>query len=95
MKNYIHLILFFLFFSSNSFAQNELKSKFQVFMSKETEEINTYTQKVLNIVPDSVAINKNAKLKIIFPKFFGDFAFEVKATRPIPVYGTPGLVDHF
>ncbi len=76
MKNYIHLILFFLFFSSNSFAQNELKSKFQVFMSKETEEINTYTQKVLNIVPDSVAINKNAKLKIIFPKFFGDFAWD-------------------
>ena len=29
------------------------------------------------------------------PQFFGDFAFEVKATRPIPVYGTPGLVDHF
>lgn len=31
----------------------------------------------------------------VTPQFFGDFAFEVKATRPIPVYGTPGLVDHF
>lgn len=29
------------------------------------------------------------------PQFFGQFGFDVKATRPIPTYGTPGFVDHF
>ncbi|WP_298147779.1 major capsid protein [uncultured Acinetobacter sp.] len=29
------------------------------------------------------------------PIFFGDIWFNEKAIRPIPVYGTPGLVDHF
>ena len=29
------------------------------------------------------------------PHFYGDIWFNEKAIRPIPVYGTPGLVDHF
>lgn len=27
-------------------------------------------------------------------QFFGDFAFNIKATRPMPMYSIPGLVDH-
>lgn len=29
------------------------------------------------------------------PQFFGMFVFNVRATRPMPTYGTPGMVDHF
>lgn len=29
------------------------------------------------------------------PQFFGDFMFNIRWTRPIPTYGTPGLIDHF
>lgn len=29
------------------------------------------------------------------PAFVGDFYFEMKAARPMPVYGTPGMLDHF
>lgn len=30
-----------------------------------------------------------------YPEFFGDFWFEFKCTRPMPVYSVPGLIDHF
>lgn len=30
-----------------------------------------------------------------YPDFFGDFWFEFKCTRPMPVYSVPGLIDHF
>lgn len=29
------------------------------------------------------------------PQFFADFWFELKTSRPMPVYSVPGLVDHF
>lgn len=29
------------------------------------------------------------------PHFIGDFFFDLKTTRPIPLYGTPGMLDHF
>lgn len=29
------------------------------------------------------------------PQFFADFWFDLKTSRPIPVYSVPGLVDHF
>lgn len=29
------------------------------------------------------------------PQFFADFWFDLKASRPMPVYSVPGLVDHF
>lgn len=29
------------------------------------------------------------------PAFVGDFWHKIKCTRPMPLYGTPGLVDHF
>lgn len=29
------------------------------------------------------------------PPFIGDFWHKIKCTRPMPLYGTPGLVDHF
>lgn len=29
------------------------------------------------------------------PQFFADFWFDLKTTRPMPVYSVPGLVDHF
>lgn len=29
------------------------------------------------------------------PHFISDFYFQIKAARPMPVFGTPGLIDHF
>lgn len=29
------------------------------------------------------------------PQFIGDFAFNIKAARPMPLYGIPGNLDHF
>jgi len=29
------------------------------------------------------------------PQFIGDFYFKMRAARPMPVYGVPGMVDHF
>lgn len=29
------------------------------------------------------------------PHFISDFYFRIKAARPLPVFGTPGLIDHF
>jgi len=29
------------------------------------------------------------------PQFFGDFYFDLKCARPMPVYGVPGMIDHF
>lgn len=29
------------------------------------------------------------------PKFIGDFWFRTRCARPMPVYGVPGLIDHF
>lgn len=29
------------------------------------------------------------------PEFIGDFYFKMRTARPMPVYGVPGLIDHF
>lgn len=29
------------------------------------------------------------------PEFIGDFYFKMRCARPMPVYGVPGLIDHF
>jgi hypothetical protein len=29
------------------------------------------------------------------PDFFGDFYFNLRCVRPMPLYGVPGLIDHF
>lgn len=29
------------------------------------------------------------------PHFIGDFYFKMTCARPMPVYGVPGLIDHF
>lgn len=29
------------------------------------------------------------------PQFIGDFYFQMRTARPMPVYGVPGLIDHF
>jgi hypothetical protein len=29
------------------------------------------------------------------PQFIGDYYFKVRTARPMPVYGVPGLIDHF
>lgn len=29
------------------------------------------------------------------PQFIGDFHFRMRSARPMPVYGVPGLIDHF
>ena len=29
------------------------------------------------------------------PEFLVDMLFEVSATRPLPVFGVPGMIDHF
>jgi len=29
------------------------------------------------------------------PHFIGDFYFDLKCTRPMPLYGVPGMLDHF
>lgn len=29
------------------------------------------------------------------PQFFGDFYFDLKCSRPMPLYSVPGLIDHF
>lgn len=29
------------------------------------------------------------------PNFIGDFYFQMRCARPMPVYGVPGLIDHF
>lgn len=29
------------------------------------------------------------------PEFIGDFYFKLRCARPMPVYGVPGLIDHF
>lgn len=30
-----------------------------------------------------------------YPQFFGDFWFDFKCHRPMPVYSVPGMIDHF
>lgn len=29
------------------------------------------------------------------PQLIGDFWFQMRCARPMPVYGVPGLIDHF
>ena len=57
-------------------AQNSIKNTYRVFLSKDTFLINTYSDKTLNIVADSIPIYKNATIKITFPKFFSNFAWD-------------------
>lgn len=75
MKRLMPFIVFFLFHLPIN-AQASLKSSFRVFLSKDTFLINSYSDRVLNIVADSVPIYKNAKIKVTFPKYFTNFAWD-------------------
>lgn len=74
MKKFLFLLL-----SSISFfvsAQNSLKDDFSIYLDNDTAIINTYSSKTLYIIADSTPIYKNAKVKVIFPRFFGDYAWD-------------------
>lgn len=49
---------------------------------------------------NSVFIEENAPFARVVavpsePMFIGDFYFRMRCARPMPVYGVPGLIDHF
>ena len=74
MKNL--LIFLVCFIPVSVFSQNSVKDDFRVYLDKDTVLTNTYTAKTLYIIADSSPIYKNAKIKVIFPKFFDDFAWD-------------------
>jgi hypothetical protein len=70
-------ILFLVLFYVNAMGQDaNLKKSCRVYLSKDTFTINTYSDRILNIIPDSMPLNKNAIIKVVFPKFFGEYAWD-------------------
>jgi hypothetical protein len=63
------IFLSFLILFSTSLSAADLNKKYAVYLENDTVSINTYTPKIINIVADSNSIYKNAKIKVIFPKF--------------------------
>lgn len=74
MKYFLTLFLFL--FSFTVFSQVTVKDDFRIYLDKDTVLTNTYSAKTLYIIADSTPIYKNAKIKVIFPKFFDDFAWD-------------------
>jgi hypothetical protein len=74
MKKY--LFVFFVVISVVVSAQNSIKDDFRIQLQTDSFLINTYSAKTLYIIADSTPIYKNAKIKVIFPKFFGDYAWD-------------------
>ena len=67
MKKY--LFVFFVVISVVVSAQNSIKDDFRIQLQTDSFLINTYSAKTLYIIADSTPIYKNAKIKVIFPKF--------------------------
>lgn len=74
MKNLF--LLFICFFTVSVFSQNTVKDDFRIYLDKDTALTNTYSPKTLYIIADSTPIYKNAKIKVIFPKYFDDYAWD-------------------
>lgn len=74
MKN--GLLILFLLVTTSVFSQPSLKDDFRIYLENDTVMINTYSSKTLYIIADSTPIYKNAKVKVIFPKFFGEYAWD-------------------
>lgn len=74
MKKY--LLVLFLPLSLWCCAQNSIKDDFRIYLDKDTVSVNTYSPKTLYIIADSTPIYKGAKIKVIFPKFFGEYAWD-------------------
>lgn len=55
---------------------NNTTNYFRAYLENDTVVIGTNTQKKLYIIADSTAIIKQAKIKIIFPKCFSEFAWD-------------------
>lgn len=70
------IFLSFLILFSTSLSAADLNKKYAVYLENDTVSINTYTPKIINIVADSNSIYKNAKIKVIFPKIFSEFAWD-------------------
>ena len=89
MKKSIIILSFIL----NVFSIYAGTNKFHAFLTQDTFLINTTSQKILNIVADSTPIYKNAKLKIAFPKYFSEFAWEGMVWITIPPNLRPGYLQ--
>jgi len=63
-------------FLRNSHAQNNTTSAFRVVLLNDTVTCNTSTEKKLYIIADSTSINKDAIIKIAFPKAYTDYAYD-------------------
>lgn len=74
MKNL--LLILACFVSLSVYSQNSVKNDFRVYLDKDTVLTNTYNSKTLYIIADSTPIYKNAKIKVIFPKYFDEFAWD-------------------
>ncbi len=70
-------IIFFLFiFISIRIQANNSTNFFRAYIEDDTLLIGTVSQKNIFLIADSVAINKHAKIKVVFPKNFSEFAWD-------------------
>ena len=49
-----------------------------------------FLQETADFVDRTLAVSKSVSNQIIM-----DYLLEIKATRPIPMFSVPGLLDHF
>lgn len=58
--------------------------------------LNFASRPLLNstFIPDQPPISRVVAVTTE-PQFIGDFYFRFRAARPMPVYGVPGMIDHF
>lgn len=76
IKNLHIVFILFLFNTTSIKAQNISTSAYRVVLLNDSVKCNTTTDKKLLIIADSAAINKNAIIKIAFPKVYSDFAYD-------------------
>ncbi len=86
-------ILFIIFINKNSFTQNATTNNYRIVLLNDTTLCNTNSDKKFYIIADSTSINKNAIIKIAFPKFFGDYAYDDMLWILIPPNARAGYLQ--
>jgi len=58
-----------------AYTQYTPKDDYTVRLAQDTVVCNTYSSKTIHIIPDSTPIYKGARVKVVFPKYFTEFAW--------------------
>ncbi len=71
----IFLVLLGSMWSVFAYTQYTPKDDYTVRLAQDTVVCNTYSSKTIHIIPDSTPIYKGARVKVVFPKYFTEFAW--------------------